>query len=229
MIRMIRICWLGLILGTNQGWLGLILGTKLYYNFFAAAVDTDEKFLQQMDALTREIGDRGKVKTKTGARVVPEGVPPIQSSVESQTVIERLLDAAKADRAEAKADRAAVEARLEARLADQRQEMETTIAKLTAPAPAAISDEQIASLQARLEALYTAKMLSDEELYALEDLVADFIELSVSAADVITKQMVYSSPGETFTVAIKLHTLVGLSAAIAGDAAFARQIRRKYL
>ena len=36
------------------GWLGLILGTKTYYAFHPAAVDSDEKFMQQMDALTRE-------------------------------------------------------------------------------------------------------------------------------------------------------------------------------
>ena len=33
------------------GWLGLILGTKMYHRFFASAVDTDEKFLRQVDTL----------------------------------------------------------------------------------------------------------------------------------------------------------------------------------
>ena len=58
-----------------KGWLGLILGTALYFPFHAEAVATDEMFMQQMDALTREIGDRGKVKTKPTAEV-SEGVPP---------------------------------------------------------------------------------------------------------------------------------------------------------
>ena len=44
---------------------GLILGTKLWYAFFPAAVDTDERFMQQMDAMTRDIGDRGKIKTNS--------------------------------------------------------------------------------------------------------------------------------------------------------------------
>ena len=39
------------------------------YAFFESAVPTNEKFMQQMDALTREVGDRGKAK-------VSEGVPP---------------------------------------------------------------------------------------------------------------------------------------------------------
>ena len=56
-----------------KGWLGLILGQSLYYAFFHKAVLTDEKFMQQMDALIREIGDRGKIK-------VSEGVPPKASA-----------------------------------------------------------------------------------------------------------------------------------------------------
>jgi hypothetical protein len=52
-------------------WLGLILGQSMYYAFFKSAVPTDEKFMQQMDALVREIGDRGKTNGK-----VSEGVPP---------------------------------------------------------------------------------------------------------------------------------------------------------
>ena len=37
-----------------------ILGTRLYYPFWENAVDTDEKFTQQMDAVCREIGTRGQ-------------------------------------------------------------------------------------------------------------------------------------------------------------------------
>lgn len=60
--------------------------------------------------------------------------------------------------AKAKADRAEMEAKLEAKDA----KMEAKIAELTAPAPAAISDGQVAALQARIEALNAAKLLSDE-------------------------------------------------------------------
>jgi hypothetical protein len=54
-----------------KGWLGLILGGRLWHAFFESAVDTDDKFMRAMDALVREIGPRGKIKTK-----VSEGVPP---------------------------------------------------------------------------------------------------------------------------------------------------------
>ena len=36
-----------------KGWLGLILGTRLYYRFYPSAVETDDAFVQQMDAVTR--------------------------------------------------------------------------------------------------------------------------------------------------------------------------------
>ena len=51
----------------------MILGSRLWYPFHASAVDTDEKFLLQIDALVREIGDRGKPKLKARPS---EGVPP---------------------------------------------------------------------------------------------------------------------------------------------------------
>jgi hypothetical protein len=71
-----------------------------------------------------------------------------------------------------------------------------------------------------------------QELYAVEDLAADFAELKasmVAAIDVITELVLYSSPGATFAAASNLHKLCSLSDAMAGDAAFARQARRKYL
>ena len=64
----------------------------------------------------------------------------------------------------------------------------------------------------------------------MEDLVADYSELEISLGDqAITEQMIYSSPGDTFEVASKLHKLIGISWKMRGDAAFARQLRRKAL
>ena len=69
---------------------------------------------------------------------------------------------------------------------------------------------------------------SMQELFGLEDLVADYLEVKLSTpGQSITEQMITSSPADA--PASKLHRLVGLSAAMAGDAAFARQTRRKYL
>jgi hypothetical protein len=38
----------------------LILGQSLWYAFYPGVVSTDKKFMEQMDALIREVGDRGK-------------------------------------------------------------------------------------------------------------------------------------------------------------------------
>ena len=92
----------------------------------------------------------------------------------------------------------------------------------------AITDDALAALQARMEALHAAQLLADDELFVLEDLLADYVELKMSTpGQLITEQMLHASPWDT--AASKLHKLVGLSSAMAPDAAFARQLRRKFL
>ena len=86
----------------------------------------------------------------------------------------------------------------------------------------AVSDAQATALQSRLEALHAAKLLSDDELYALEDCVADFVE--ATAGFVVTMEIVHTSDA-----AGKLHKLVTLSEKMPADAAFARQARRKFV
>ena len=62
----------------------------------------------------------------------------------------------------------------------------------------------------------------------MEDLVADYLEIKLSTpGQRITEQMITASPPHA--PASKLHRLIGLSTAMAGDAGFARQVRRKYL
>ena len=51
------------------GWLGLMLGTRMWHAMWDAAEDDDASFGHRMDALCREIGDRGKL-------VMSEAVPP---------------------------------------------------------------------------------------------------------------------------------------------------------
>ena len=59
--------------------------------------------------------------------------------------------------------------------------------------PPAISDAELTALQARFESLHAAQLLTDEELYASEDLCADFLELqaTVLEGDVLTKDVIY--------------------------------------
>jgi small-conductance mechanosensitive channel len=132
-------------------------------------------------------------------------------------------------RKQAEQQRKEMEAKIEQQQATIHQQELLRAELSAAPAPVpAITEEQLAALQARIEGLHLTKLLADDELFALEDLIADYVELTMSVADrVITREMIYSL--QTIAVASKLDQLVGLSAAMAGDAAFARQARRKFL
>ena len=45
-----------------------------------------------------------------------------------------------------------------------------------------VSDDQLSTLQARLESLHAAQLLTDDELYALEDVCADHMALGTVTA-----------------------------------------------
>ena len=80
--------------------------------------------------------------------------------------------------------------RLEAKLHTQQQEMdklreENMQARIQVAVQAAVqaaqkpqeavSDEQLAALQTRIESLHEAKLLSEDEFYSLEDLCAEYL------------------------------------------------------
>eukprot|EP01046_Picozoa_sp_COSAG06_P049745 COSAG06_NODE_7723_length_2398_cov_5.069161_2_plen_168_part_00 len=109
--------------------------------------------------------------------------------------------------------------------AEMRAEMKQQRQELT-PSEA-ISAEQLATLQARLEAVHQAKLLSEAELFVLEDICADYAELKTISTSVMTKEMVFASPA--LEAAATLYKLVGVSEQIVGDAAFARQAWRKFV
>ena len=48
------------------------MGTRVYFNMHPAAVETDAGFMKQIDAVERDLGDRGK-GISAG---LSEGVPP---------------------------------------------------------------------------------------------------------------------------------------------------------
>ena len=50
---------------------GLIIGTRMYYRFHGSELDDEAVFEERMDALVRELGDRGLAKAQ-----LPEAVPP---------------------------------------------------------------------------------------------------------------------------------------------------------
>ena len=86
-----------------------------------------------------------------------------------------------------------------------------------------LSAQQIEAVTARLEALHGAQLLSDDELFALEDYIADFHE-AFAACGVVTMEIVNTSPAMG-----KAHRLVALSEGMPRDAMFSRQLRRKFV
>ena len=118
---------------------------------------------------------------------------------------------------------------LEAKLkAEHKAEMDKLRAELTpAPAQELVSAEQMAALQARLESLHAAQLLSDEEFFALEDLCADHVQAQASTIAVLSRDLVCSS--SAYGATAKLAQLVGVSEALASDAGFARQARRMFV
>ena len=126
-------------------------------------------------------------------------------------------------------------ARLEAELAQQQQRAPPPVL-----AVAAVGAEALTGLQARLVSLHGQELLADEELWALEDLCSDFLELQAMVPGrVLTQQMVYERSaerapgGERYeAVVVRLQKLVAVSAGMAGgalDGSFARQCKRKFV
>ena len=142
-------------------------------------------------------------------------------SLSSAAVVELLLERDEKLREEAKAEKAELEAKMEARQVELEAQKAELEAKLSPKE--AISAERLTALEARLEALHAARLLTDEELFSLEDCLADFFDLK-AAYSVVTAEAVAASRG-----AAKLLKLLVLSEGLAKDATFARQARRKFM
>ena len=109
------------------------------------------------------------------------------------------------------------ELRAEARRQREMRELEAKLRPQEA-----VSAERLSALQARLEAVHAAQLLSDDALHALEDIVADFFDL-VASIGVVTTGM-----ASAHSAASKLMKLAVLSERMTSDAAFARQCQRKF-
>jgi hypothetical protein len=99
----------------------------------------------------------------------------------------------------------AIEARVQAAVEQERKAAERLRAEATT---AQLRDHQLAVLQSRLEALRAAKLVSDDELYAAEDALADSLECADDD---------------------RAARLIALSGRMPSDASFSRQLRRKFL
>ena len=103
-----------------------------------------------------------------------------QHSTDSLAMVERLLErqwsTIKEQRDEAKADRAELEARLDAKDTKIEQMHQGT------PPAEAISREQVVELAARFTRLRAAELITDDENAVFEDLLADYVLHLLKAA-----------------------------------------------
>ncbi len=135
-----------------------------------------------------------------------------QQEAKAEKYIQALKVEMERDRQEAKTTQADMAAQIEA-LRDELNRAKETLAH---PLAQVLSDSQIAALQARVQALHDAKLLTDEETFNLEDTVADCVEVMASGARFVAH-----------TVVSQVVKMVALNERIEADAAFARQLRRK--
>ena len=111
---------------------------------------------------------------------------------------------------------------METKLDEQRQETLTCKQQVRevqlASAMSCVSEAQLGLLQTRLDALHQAKLLSDDEIGALEDCIADYIDCRSSLSP---------AAAEISLAAEKVKKMVGLSEGMGKDGMLARQLRRK--
>lgn len=122
---------------------------------------------------------------------------------------------AKADKAELQAKFEAWQEKRDAQVKAETAELERRLKDAIPPAAVdVISDEQLRALQDRLQALHAAKLICEEELFQLEDVIADCIEV-LPTADVREQSVE------------KTMRMLRLMDKLQGDAPLARQLRRK--
>ena len=275
------------------GWLGLLVGARLYFNFHAAAIGTEAEFVQQIELVVCELGERGKPSAATGP-LMNEGVPPhrvpaiaaapapastpapasIQSPAQAPAPVPAAAMVVRDDdrsgsftpswsspsphqqlrqlqpttfqgtttsssSSSSSTDDASIvrllleredklrglmlerEEKMEATAEGLRGEIEKLREALKPQPPPRIRDEQVAALQARLEALHAAELVTEAELDSLEDTVMDYVTVTATAG----------AAGDLalHSAAAKLSQLVAMSAAVATDSVFARQARRRFV
>ena len=117
---------------------------------------------------------------------------------------------AKLEQQEAKLEQQRQETELQRRETEQQRQENMNLREQALEAKLATAvGSKVDALQSRVQALHSTQLLADEELYSLEDIIAD-------AAD---------GEGDDERVA----KMIALSERMAADGSFARQLRRKFV
>lgn len=135
----------------------------------------------------------------------------------ASTGLAEVVSLMREEREAAKADWIEMETKLER----QRVEMQAKIEELTKPQEA-ISTAQVSDLTTRLGRLRSQQILKDDELCAVEDCIADFLE-ATGGFGVVSIELVNAHQAVG-----KAHKLILLSEGLVDDAMFVRQIRRRF-
>jgi hypothetical protein len=146
------------------------------------------------------LSDRGSFSPSMQPDTVMHQQP--RTSADDMALVEVVLGQQRLILAREEQLRAETEARVRAEV---RAEVQTLHTKVEA---SKLHHQQLLALQQRLEAVHASKLLGDEELYAIEDLIADSTE---------------EDGGD------RVAALISLSSKMVADGAFARQIRRKFV
>ena len=125
----------------------------------------------------------------------------------------------KEQRDDARAEWLAMETRMEQQRAEAKAERAELQAKLQQQI---ITKDQLTAVQTRLDVLHASELLSDDELGAVEDCLADFFEAS-AGCEHMTMEM--ASMSRAVGTALKL---IALSEGMTKDTMFARQLKRKF-
>ena len=243
----------------------------LQYAFCAAEAEHPSKYDERLEAMCREIGDRGRPS------VVHEGLPPSPATSQQSTLVpeaaapaptmvprpvpavEPTLNQTRNTNITAEAEsygdyvstpmtpsmcttehaslrrpttEASVGGLLEVHMALVAKH-DATVEKMTEllaeqqlrtrVTPAPPTTEELMALQERLEALVAAELLTEEESYSLDDVLAEYLSVrSLAPAVAATIVAMGTSLG-------KARQMVDLSAGFAADRRFARQLRRHFL
>ena len=121
-------------------------------------------------------------------------------------------------------ERSSIRSEMESQFVQQREEISALKQLLDGSkrihlARDAVTSEQLEAVQARLQALHVAQLLTEQELAKAEDAIADAVELMG-----VTPEL----PANDSCVGAVLK-LVALSDGMVGDVSFARQLRRKFV
>ncbi len=242
----------------------------LQYAFCEAEANHPSKYRERLEAMCREIGDRGKP-------IVHEGLPPSPAASQQTTLVpeaaaatppmvprsvpavEPTLNKTRNTNITGEAEsyreyvstpmtpsmctmehaslggpttEASVGSLLEVHMALVAK-YDATVEKMTEllaeqqlrtrVTPAPPTTEELMTLQERLETLVAAELLTEEESYSLDDVLAEYLSVrSLAPAVAATMVTIGASLG-------KARQMVDLSAGFAADRRFARQLRRHFL